>query len=175
MSRFPTYAIEERSQFQRPSSLEYDQTIFGTFYDYPMIAWTDPRTNETDYYPATRAYINGVVLHIIVPVFAHAQSLFLTAVAVNRFSALCFPLKHAIFWSSRRVAVVVITLTVMAVLLGAGLPVVTLIRQYVVCSAANEKESEALSCYRTWALTQVSGIRKGDRGRLFFSGFYPLR
>lgn len=113
--------------------------FLARFYDYPMIAWIDPRTNETDYYPVTRGYVNGVVLHIIVPVFAHAQSLFLTAVAVNRFTALCFPLKHAALWSSRRVALSVSTLTAVDVLLGAGLPIVTLVRQHVTCSSATEK------------------------------------
>lgn len=142
--------------FQRPPSLEYksDKTVFGTYYD-TLTLVKDPVRENASLSKAPLTSLNGVTLRFIIPVFTHAQPLFLTAVAVNRLTAICFPLKHAVIWSARTVAAVVVTLAMMAMLLGAGTSVVSIVRQIAACWTATAKEREDLSCGAWWVFYEV--------------------
>lgn len=142
--------------FQRPPSLEYksDETVFGTFYDTATYV-ENPLKKNVNSYQAPRTSLNVVTLRFIIPVFTHAQPLFLTAIAVNRLTAICFPLKHAAMWSARKVAIVVFAMSMAAVLLGAGPSVVDVLWQAVVCWTATVKEREDRFCASGWVYGRV--------------------
>lgn len=112
-------------------------------------------TNVTRIYPTTRSIVTNVVLIFFIPVFVYAQPLFLTAIAVNRFTAFSFPLKHAFIWRVRTVVVVTIALAATAVVLGVGCPGVTALIQLVKCSRASKKEREELYCDEYWVFALV--------------------
>lgn len=106
-------------------------------------------------YPTVRATMNKIVLYVAVPILGHAQLLFLTAIAANRFTAFAFPLKHAAIWRTRTVVVTIILLTVMSIFLGAAYPVAVAIHQSFVCSWPKNQDWEFLCQYDIWAFEQV--------------------
>lgn len=110
-------------------------------------------------FKAPLASLNDVTLRFIIPIFIHAQPLFLTAIAVNRLTAICFPLKHAAIWRARTVAIVVLALAMTALFLGAGVSVIAFVRQVVVCSSATAKRREDLNCGAWWVFYQVRILR----------------
>ncbi|KAH7710135.1 hypothetical protein AAVH_22578 [Aphelenchoides avenae] len=75
-------------------------------YDDSRIDQEDPETHEMIHYLRIRTAINKIAEHAVEPALGHAQQLFLTAIAVNRFTAFAFPLKHASMWRTRTVVVV---------------------------------------------------------------------
>jgi len=111
--------------------------MFGTVCD-------EPSAGEESIIITT---MSQMTMHLVVPGLGHAQPLFLTAIAVNRFTAFAFPLKHASMWRTRTVIVAIISLTVMSVLLGSVWPVAVAIRQAVMCLRAIKKQHWETKCY----------------------------
>lgn len=100
--------------------------------------------------------LNHVVEHAVVPALGHAQQLFLVAIAVNRFTAFTFPLKHATIWRTRTVVIVTASLTAMSAILGAAWPVFFAILRAVNCPVTNSADIE-IYCYVSsyWMSAQV--------------------
>ncbi|KAH7716074.1 hypothetical protein AAVH_16533 [Aphelenchoides avenae] len=140
----------------RPSQELWGTTIFGTSYDDPQTEEEDPWTHELRSYPTVRGTLNMIAEHVIVSILRHAQPLFLTAIAVNRFTAFAFPLKHASMWRTRTVVVAMISLAVMAIFLGAALTVICAIRDAVQCWGLTARERAKLFCWPyDWAFDLV--------------------
>lgn len=119
-------------------------TIFGTQYD---VGYTTELVNGTkEYYPTVMAQINDVTQHVILPVVLHAPPLFIAAIAANRFTAFCFPLRHAAIWRRRAVIVVTAVLATTCVLLGTAYPAAMMINQAVKCSRATAIQWEKFGC-----------------------------
>ncbi|KAH7700246.1 hypothetical protein AAVH_32636, partial [Aphelenchoides avenae] len=130
----------------RPSQELWGTTIFGTSYDDPKSVVEDPWTHETRSYPTFGGTLNMITEHVIVSILRHAQPLFLTATAFNRFTAFAFPLKHASMWRIRTVVVATTSLAVASVLLGATLPIVCAIHDAMKCWGATARERDKLFC-----------------------------
>ncbi|KAH7718436.1 hypothetical protein AAVH_14118 [Aphelenchoides avenae] len=136
----------------RPSR-EFDETIFGTIYDKPMIQRLN--TTEPDE-PSIRATLNQIVMHAVVPALGHAQPLFLTAIALNRFTAFVFPLKYVSIWRTRTVVVVTISLAAAAIFMGSASLATLAIYQAVKCSGATRRQRDKLGCdLEAWAFQLV--------------------
>lgn len=126
---------------------EWDETVFGTRYDFFF---------TEDGYPSLRTWVSDLTISIVEPIFSHAQPLLLTAIAANRFTAFCLPLKHSSLWRARPTVVVVAVIAVMSTFLGVVCPVAILVRQAVLCSVANRRYKDDLYCDdEIWAFNLV--------------------
>lgn len=148
--------IEERDgSLQRPLR-EGVETIFGTVYDHiSFIEQEDPKTHAIKYSVTLGTIMSQITEYAIVPTLGHAQPIFLTAIAVNRFTAFAFPLRHASMWGTRTVVVVTISLIATSVILGSAYPATLAIYQAVACSRATRKQRVELNCDGPWAFGSV--------------------